>query len=315
MAVTITLAKDSGFCFGVERAIEMAEKDLAEGGTIYSFGPLIHNPQEIEALSRKGIKVVESADEAPEGSHFIIRSHGASPEVLEAAKKRRLKIIDATCPLVKRAQNTAQFLSEHRFAVVIVGEQTHPEVVGILSYAPGAVVIETREDAGKYESSRRVGVIAQTTQSPESFREILEILLKKKFFEMRISNTICDATIKRQQAALEVARHADVMFVLGGHNSANTGRLSQICRQVGVETHQLETYEELDENTLMKKHAIGVTAGASTPDWVIEEFLDRVKHIVQDRFKEEVVIETPQARVSDEGVAQEPQSEGRKERF
>jgi len=314
MTVTIRLARNSGYCFGVKRAIEMAEKALAEGTAIYSIGPLIHNPPEIEALSRKGIKVVESPEEAPEGSHLIIRSHGVGPEVIERAQKRRLRIIDATCPLVKRAQNKAQLLSEEGFEVVVVGERAHPEVEGILSYAPGAVVIESKEDAGKYKSSGRVGVIAQTTQSPESFREILEMLLKKKFFEMRIFNTICDATVKRQQAALEVARDVDVMFVLGGHNSANTGRLYQICRQTGVETHQLETCTELDESALADTGAIGITAGASTPDWVIKEFVDRVNQILEDRFKEEVVIEIPQEPASDGGAVKEPQGEERKER-
>jgi 4-hydroxy-3-methylbut-2-enyl diphosphate reductase len=305
MTVTVKLARNSGYCFGVKRAIEMAGSALGEGEGIYSLGPLIHNPPEVESLSRKGIQVVESPEEVPEGAHLIIRSHGVGPEIMGRARERGLRIIDATCPLVKRAQSRAELLTKHGFEVVIIGERTHPEIEGILSYAPNATVIESKEDATRYESPRRIGVIAQTTQSPASFREILEILMRKKFFEMRIFNTICDATINRQEAALEVARDVDVMFVLGGHNSANTGRLTQMCAQTGVETHQLETHAELDEATLENREAIGVTAGASTPDWIIKEFLDRIRKVVKERYNEDVVLEAPEKKGSGETFEQQ----------
>jgi len=294
MTISIKLANNSGFCFGVKRAMEMARRALAKGGEIYSYGPLIHNPQEIEILSREGVHVVHTPEDVPAGSYFIIRSHGAGPQILERAAGRNLRIIDATCPLVKRAQNKAQFLYKSRFDIVVVGQRTHPEVEAILSYAPNAVVIESEEEAGQYTTpSGRVGVIAQTTQSPESYRRILGVLLTKKFFEMTVFNTICDATVNRQEAALEVARHVDVMFVLGGHNSANTARLAQMCRESGVQTYHLETHKELEENSLRGKHAIGVTAGASTPDWVVEEFIEQLKRILKERFNEQSLVQVP----------------------
>ena len=294
MSISMKLANNSGFCFGVRRAMEMAHKALAEGGRIYSYGPLIHNPQEIEILSRDGVHVVETPEDVPAGSYFIIRSHGAGPQILKRAAERGLRIIDATCPLVKRAQNKAQFLYESGFDVVVVGQKTHPEVEAILSYAPNAVVIEAEEEAERYATqSGRVGVIAQTTQSPQSYRKILGILLTKRFSEMTIFNTICDATVNRQEATLEVAGLVDVMFVLGGHNSANTARLAQICRESGVETYHLETYKELDESSLRNKRAIGVTAGASTPDWVIKEFISELEKELKERFDEEIEIQVP----------------------
>ena len=294
MAISIKLANNSGFCFGVKRAMEMAQKALAEGGRIYSYGPLIHNPQEIEILSKEGVHVVDAPEDVPAGSYFIIRSHGAGPQILERAAARNLRIIDATCPLVKRAQNKAQFLHESGFDVVVVGQRTHPEVEAILSYAPNAVVIESEEEAARYAtSSGRVGIIAQTTQSPESYRRILGIVLTKKFFEMTVFNTICDATVNRQEAALDVAGLVDVMFVLGGHNSANTARLAQMCRESGVQTYHLETHKELDESSLRDKHAIGVTAGASTPDWVVRDFIEELKKILRKRSDERILVQAP----------------------
>lgn len=278
MNFEILVAPNSGFCFGVRRAIEMAEQTLAASGRVFSLGPLIHNPQVIDRLRRAGLEPVESVEEVTEGP-VIIRSHGVQPEVLEQLKARNLKTIDATCPLVKKAQQSAELLSREGYTVVIVGERNHPEVEGLLGHAPGALVIDPKDDPPPLPKDSSIGVIAQTTQYPADFRRVVEKLLGNDFSEVRVFSTICNATVVRQEAAVELAREVDIMFVLGGRNSANTNHLAEICRATGVETHHLETAEELDQKWLEGRRRVGITAGASTPEWLIEEFAAHLAEI------------------------------------
>jgi len=270
-------ADKCGFCFGVRRAIELAERQLSTGATIYSLGPLIHNPQVIDRLTRKGLVLVNSPQEVVSGT-VVIRSHGAPNMVIEELRSRGVKVIDATCPLVKRVHQSARDLARDGYAVVIVGQRDHPEVQAILAEIGEAVVVED-EAPKSLGAARRVGVIAQTTQTPESFRRVVSGLLEFDFEELRVHNTICSATVDRQQAALELARRVDVMFVLGGRNSANTARLAQICEGTGVPTFQLETASELAPEMTAAKTVAGVTAGASTPDWIIEEFVKKLESL------------------------------------
>lgn len=266
-------ADKSGFCFGVTRAIELARQECATGKEVYSLGPLIHNPQVIERLKRDGLHVIHSADEVDSGV-VVIRSHGASDSLIDALKARGLEVIDATCPLVKRAQERGRELAAQGYSVVILGEPEHPEVRAILEDVGDATVVEG-DLPTSLEGTKRIGVIAQTTQTPESLRRLVSALLELDFEELRIYSTICQATVLRQRAALELARSGDVdvMFVLGGRNSANTGRLAQLCLAAGVDTYHLETVEELTDAMTAGKHASGVTAGASTPDWIIDDFV------------------------------------------
>lgn len=274
----IIVAPNSGFCFGVRRAIEMAEQALSAGGRVFSLGPLIHNPQVIDRLRRAGLEPVESVDEVTEGP-VIIRSHGVQPEVMEELERRGLETLDATCPLVKKAQQSAELLSREGYTVVIVGERNHPEVKGLLGHSPGALVIDPKDDPPPLPKDSAIGVIAQTTQYPADFRRVVEKLLANDFLEVRVFSTICNATVVRQEAAVELAREVDIMFVLGGRNSANTNHLAEICRATGVETHHMETGEELNEQWLEGRHRVGVTAGASTPEWLIEEFASHLNKI------------------------------------
>jgi 4-hydroxy-3-methylbut-2-enyl diphosphate reductase len=254
-------ADKCGFCFGVRRAIELAERQLSAGEKVYSLGPLIHNPQAIERLKGRGLIVVNSPDEVLSGT-VVIRSHGAPSQVIEHLKSRGLKVVDATCPLVKRVHERARELAREGYAVVIVGERDHPEIQGILAEVGEATVVE--DDPPKSLGAvRRVGVLAQTTQASQSFR--------------RVYNTICSATVDRQEAALELARRVEVMFVLGGRNSANTARLAQFSEAAGVPTFQLETAAELATGMTAGKTVAGVTAGASTPDWIIDEFVKKLE--------------------------------------
>jgi len=272
---TIELAANSGFCFGVRRAIEMAEKTLSRGGRVYSLGPVIHNPQEIARLERLGLQVVSAVGEAEKGL-LIIRSHGIDPETSEAAKARGLELVDATCPLVKRAQNLAQKLHDEGYSVVIAGDAQHPEVEAILGYAPGATVVAAPADLEAVLAQPRV--VSQTTRSPAEYRTLTAELARRfAGHELRIFHTICSATVDRQESAMELARRVDVMFVLGGRNSSNTRQLARLCQEAGVPSYHLETAEELTTEILSGRRRVGITAGASTPDWVVREFIERIK--------------------------------------
>lgn len=276
MKFEVELAEESGFCFGVRRAIELARATADRQGSAYSLGPIIHNPQEVARLCRSGVQVVDSLEQVPWGAALLIRSHGASPAVFTEARRRGLLIIDATCPLVSRAQQRARELAQEGYRVVVVGEAHHPEVQGILEHASGAVVLEDGGDLSPLRGARRLGVVAQTTQSPADYRRVLGRLLSLEFSEVRVYNTICLATLHRQEAARRLSRRADVMLVVGGRNSANTRRLVQLCRDEGVATYHIETAEELEPEWLTGVRLLGVTAGASTPDWIIEGVIERL---------------------------------------
>ena len=287
----IILAAKRGFCFGVRRAIELATATARSGRPTFSLGPLIHNPQEIERLRGLGVEVVEGLEEVPGGT-VIIRSHGAPPEVVEEAHRRGLTVVDATCPLVKNAQQQARRLTEAGYRVLVVGDADHPEVKALVAHAPGARVIAP-EDRSLSSLSlpprARIGVVAQTTQSPEAFRRVLHRLLEMDFEELRIANTICLATVEREACARELAREVEVMFVVGGYNSANTRRLAETCRAEGIPVYHLESAREIEPNWFAGRSRVGITAGASTPDWVLEEFVERLRNLLMGREEVEII--------------------------
>lgn len=282
MPKTILVAEHSGFCHGVEKAVDKA---LAVGESsdkpVYVLGQLIHNQQVIDHLDSKSIKTVNSLDEVPPGSMCVIRTHGAPPEVVEQAEAKGVAVSDATCPDVRLVQNKAIQLAEEGYTVVIVGKDEHPEVIGIKAHSErvdGAriVAINKIEDISeklKDVPRRRIGVVSQTTQMEENFFEMVKAL-SKVAKELKVFNTICPATYFRQNSALELAGKVDFMVVIGGKNSSNTTHLAEICRAEGTETIHVETYKELEGcDALQKASVVGVTAGASTPDWLIQEVL------------------------------------------
>ncbi len=276
----IIRAENSGFCFGVKRAMRLAlEAAEVSTKTIYSLGPLIHNPQQVEFLTRKGVEVASDLDLLSPGDTLIIRSHGTSPDVLEKAKAKGLAIIDATCPFVLKAQRLARLLADEGYQVVIVGESDHPEVIGLRGFAGNeAQVVEKAGDVKELSVKPCVGVVAQTTQSLDNFREVVSTLLEKSD-ELKVFNTICHATTHRQKSALDIAGKADLMIVIGGYNSANTSRLASLCTRSGVETHHIETADQLEASWLEGVLTVGVTAGASTPEWVIEDIIERLEDL------------------------------------
>ena len=265
----VILAEHLGFCYGVKRAIEIARQNASTDGTSSTLGPIIHNPQMVERLKNEGVGTVSSLDEMEDGL-VIIRSHGVGPKVYEKAESRGLELVDATCPHVKKAQLSAKLLSEEGYTVVIVGEKNHPEVKSIFEWTEQkAYIIETEAEVDALPSIGKLGIVSQTTFSGEKFRSIVSCLLEKSR-EIKILRTICTATDLRQASALELAKKVDVMIVVGGKNSANTSRLAQLCA-TKCKTYHIETVAELQDEWLDHVNKIGITAGASTPDWIIKE--------------------------------------------
>lgn len=270
---------NAGFCFGVKRAINIAfkaAKDSKNG--IYTLGPLIHNPQVVERLAEEGVKAVEDLDQ--EGiRRLIIRSHGASLDLFEEAYQKGIEVIDATCPFVKKAQRYAGILRKEGYQVIIVGDRRHPEVQSILSYAgEGAVVVDKASAIDGIPLKRKVGIIAQTTERHTIFREVvLKCLERVK--EIKVYDTICDSTTIRQEATKKLAAEVDLILVVGGRCSANTTQLASICKQIGTKTFHIEVPEEIKEDWFYGIEKVGVTAGASTPGWIIDGVIKRLKDI------------------------------------
>ena len=273
----ILIARSAGFCFGVKRAISIADETATKGGEepIHSLGPIIHNPQAVERLEKNGIRVVGRVDDISSGK-AIIRSHGVTRNDRAALEKNGITIIDATCPFVTKAQDYARMLSKEGYAVVVVGDPNHPEVKGIISYIEeGVSVFTSIEGMLKAKSGQKVGIVAQTTQSFDNLMVFASEAMKR-FPEVRVFNTICNATKLRQEESKRLAGKADVMFVLGGYNSANTRRLAEICTAINSRTHHIETEEEISGAMIEGASIAGVTAGASTPQWIIDGLVERL---------------------------------------
>lgn len=279
--VEIILAKSAGFCFGVKRAVNMAFKAANTADSICSLGPLIHSPQLVAKLEDEGIRVVDSVN-GMEDETVIIRSHGVTRAEEELLNERQQEVVDATCPFVKKAQQYVSLLGKEGYAVVIVGEQEHPEVQGIVSYAASSEtwVVANVEQADAIPTQKKIGLVAQTTQSFENFSDISAVLLSK-CKELRIYNTICDATAVRQQEARSIASKVDLMLVIGGRNSANTTRLASICTEILPHTHHIETAADINPQWLADVTSIGITAGASTPEWIISEVMEKLQEFAK----------------------------------
>ena len=282
----VRLAKNTGFCFGVRRAVAIAESALKRSkGSISSFGSIIHNAQVVEALSKKGLKVVKDIKKVRPGSRLVISSHGLSPRIYGDIAKSGVEIIDATCPFVLNAQKIALRLSEKGRRVIIVGEASHPEVRALVDFAPGAAVIKDKLEARSLgiKRSEDIGVISQTTQSPANFSDVVKAVALARPKSLTVVNTICNDAEERQSLAKELAREVDLMLVVGGRDSANTRRLFEVCRKILKDTHLVETDKDVRAGWLKKKDVVGITSGASTPDWVIKKIVDKLKSYERGR--------------------------------
>ena len=275
----VRVASHSGFCFGVKRAIKIAEKTLASSKgskNIYSLGSIIHNPQVVGALSKKGLKVIKDIIDARSGT-IIISSHGAPIEIVNKIKKKKLALVDATCPFVKNAHNIVKNLKSKGYDVIVIGDKKHPEVKALLSLTrttpgPGS----GRPGSG---SGKKVAFVSQTTQSKDNYLRGIFDILKEDFSEARIFNTICSDTAQRQALAKKFLKECDVMMVVGGKDSANTRRLYQICRESGVDSHHIETEKEIKKKWFFKKRSCGVVSGASTPDEMVKKVTKKISEV------------------------------------
>ena len=271
----IIVSKSIGFCFGVRRAIELAENTDKKEGHVYTLGPIIHNPQMIEKLEKQNVKSINDLSEVEDDSIIIIRAHGVEPRTIEEIKNRNLKIVDGTCPYVKRVQLLAQKLKNEGYNVVIIGKKDHPEVIGINGYTNNkAIIVKDKTEVGKIPLDSKVGVVIQTTQNIEEVKEILSLIFKKTS-EIRVFNTICSVVRDRQQDVKKIAKNVDLMLVIGGKNSANTRKLEEISSKI-IKTHHIETANEINKNWFFGVKRVGVTSGTSTPDFIIKEILTKL---------------------------------------
>jgi len=278
--LNISLAKNSGFCFGVKRAIRLAEETAQKYGKATTIGPIIHNPQMVERLSKIGVNAVDDIDLIDEGP-VIIRSHGIPMESLQALKEKNIEIIDATCPYVDKAHEYAVSADKENYNIIILGNPTHPEIVALKSCIKNEVTTWERPEDLPNTQFTKVAVICQTTQNIQNLKCLAEQLIPKTN-ELRIFNTICDATNVRQSSTLLLANDCDLMIVIGGKNSSNTLMLAKLCSNITATKH-IEAAEEVNkewfDDIISNNGRIGLTAGASTPDWIILDIYNKIKTI------------------------------------
>ncbi len=275
----IVVAKHMGFCGGVKRAVDMARSTAEQSsGPVFTWGPLIHNPQVVTRLQEAGVDVADRLDDLA-GEAFVVSAYGVEHAVLEAAKSRGMRIVDATCPVVIRAHSLAFKLVEEGYHLVVVGDHGHPEIVTLKEALGDKVtIVHNRDEAAQVKLRGRVAVMSQTTQSQENFRQIVgDLSLRTK--ELRVVNTLCPAITVRQEEAERMVDEVDALIVIGGHHSANTTRLWEIGRTHRLPTHHIEVAEELDPGWFDGVERVGIMSGASTPEWIIAEVLHRLDEI------------------------------------
>ncbi|MBO5284057.1 MAG: 4-hydroxy-3-methylbut-2-enyl diphosphate reductase [Lachnospiraceae bacterium] len=280
----VRLATSAGFCFGVKRAVDTVYEQLQTGKTIYTYGPIVHNEEVVKELAEKGVRVIESRQELEglpdrRAGTVIIRAHGVPWEVQRCMEQKGWEVIDATCPFVKRIHKIVEERSSRGEHILVVGSPSHPEVEGIVGWCRGPVeVLESIEEAEKYvpPEGKKLTLVAQTTFNYNKFQHIVEIF-EKKGYNVSIVNTICNATEDRQKEAREVAAEADAMIVIGGKHSSNTAKLYEICREVCDNTYFIQTLDDLHLELPKSARLVGITAGASTPNKLIEEVQNYVR--------------------------------------
>jgi 4-hydroxy-3-methylbut-2-enyl diphosphate reductase len=278
--IEVVKADVLGFCGGVRRAVHRIEAELEEQGSLHILGAIVHNAHVVDALARKGASMVKSLDEVPPGGTVAITAHGAGEDVVAEIKRRGLRLVDTTCPIVRRAQETAAALAEGGFGVVVYGVAAHPEVRGILSWTRGRGIATQSPDGDPPTGPRGVALISQTTISSEAFARFAKALAQKlagRVPEVRVVDTTCPETGRRYEAAERLAHDVDVLVVVGSRHSANTQRLAETCQATGVRTYLIESSGEIEDLRLGGGLRLGVTAGASTPDDVIRDVIHQLE--------------------------------------
>ncbi len=272
----VFVAEKCGFCAGVKSAISLAEEVLHGQDVVYSLGPIIHNNDVVNKLSAMGLRMIGDVEDIYSGT-VLIRSHGAAPAQIDKLKAKGLQIVDATCVLVKRVQQIAVELEKEGYTVVVMGNKDHPEVKAVVGCVKDATIVADEKDLDKLPVDGSLGVICQTTQSPEYFSRMLSVICNRGFSRLKAINTLCKEAVKRQQSAVDLCKKVDIMFVLGGLDSANTRKLAELCQRHNSQTYHLQNWDEFDKSKLAGKKTAGVTAGASTPEWIITEFVEKLR--------------------------------------
>jgi (E)-4-hydroxy-3-methyl-but-2-enyl pyrophosphate reductase len=276
----ILLADEYGFCFGVERAVEMVEGALAEGDTVRSLGALIHNSQEMQRLEDEGVRTINSPEDADTGMTAVIRAHGVTPQVQRELEARATKVIDATCPFVTKVQKLAERAAAQGRDVVVVGNPDHPEMIGVVGYAPrNTHVVRDAAEVAALPSLHAPLVVSQTTLKLKTFLDAAEAVRAKSDAEPQVVNTICSATRDRQDAARSLAGHVDAFYVIGGRHSSNSVKLLAVCQEQCEKSFLIETPLEINAQDLAGARRVGITAGASTPKWLIDQVVERLRAI------------------------------------
>jgi len=269
----IELAENYGFCFGVKRAIKIAEENRQSA----TYGPLIHNAKEIERLKKDfQVALTENLDDFHPGETAVIRTHGIPKQELALLHERQVNVVDATCPYVTKPQQICEEMSEEGYDIVIFGDEEHPEIRGVKSYAKdGAYVVLSVEELQRIRFREKIAVVAQTTRKVEEFLKIVNYLITH-YKEVRVFNTICNATFENQDAVRALSQKADVMIIIGGKNSSNTKQLHSIAKSNCPDSYHIEGPDDIEDAWFEGKKLCGISAGASTPDWIIEQVIARI---------------------------------------
>ncbi len=281
--MNIIVAPSAGFCFGVKRAVKMAvdaSKTCKLSEKLNTLGPIIHNPQVVKSLEEKGVYPVDTIEDNGYNT-IIIRSHGIKSDIMERLKSKGVKTIDATCPFVKQAQNYITMAALDGYFIIMVGDKNHPEVQSVISFADKNrfLIINGLDDLKNIPVSEKLALISQTTQDVNFYNSVINEIFKIAKKEIVVFNTICDATKLKQDESKVLASNVDVMIVVGGYNSANTNKLKNICAAIQKNTYHIETEKEVNPKWFINADIVGITAGASTPDWIIEKVVNTIRQL------------------------------------
>jgi 4-hydroxy-3-methylbut-2-enyl diphosphate reductase len=276
----VLLADEFGFCFGVERAVEMVEKAINSGDTVRALGPLIHNTQEMDRLEREGVSTISEPVQIQRSETAVIRAHGVTPQVQRDLEQRASKVVDATCPFVTRVQKLAARAAAQDRHVVVIGNPDHPEMIGVKGYAPEhAFVVRDAEEVATLPKLKNPLVVSHTTIKAQTFFDAAEAVKLKSDGETQIINTICSATRDRQDAARALSTQVDAFYIIGGRHSSNSLKLLAVCQEECSKSFLIETPAEIDPHDLDGVKTVGVTAGASTPKWLIDQVVERLNEL------------------------------------
>ena len=274
----IFIAKDAGYCFGVRDAVNMAYDTASEHGEVYMLGTIVHNERVIENLDKAGAKVVNDFEDVPDGKTLLFRAHGTSPELWKKAKNKNINLVDGTCPLVTEIHHEIKTLEKEGRKTIIIGDHGHDEVVAIAAQVEKPIIIANIGEAKKMRRIKRAGIVTQSTQMIENVQEIINVLMQK-VYDLRFINTICFPTRRNHEQIKELASQCDVMVVIGSFTSANSKRLTQLSLERNKRSYQVTSAKELKEEMFNNCASVGISAGASTPDEIIEEVVTKIKKI------------------------------------